>query len=117
MNELVFTPAGILELLSQVDELKDYNISVVETLDGQLQLQIGDSTYQLSSPAVPEVEVQPEVVEQVEAINQEAYSELNEDEYEVSDTIEGGLISEFVKAVKLGGMLRLAAKVIPKNLL
>lgn len=119
MDTVVITPAGLLELLTQVEELKDYNIGVVESLDGQLQLQIGESVYALGDHSAPEVSVAPEVVEQVEDINLEAYQNIEED-IDITDnaqSVEGGLITNIIKAVKVGGMLRLAARVLKNNLL
>lgn len=117
MDTIVLTPAGLLELLTQVDELKDYNIGIVESIDGKLQLQIGESVYELGETA-PEVSVAPEVVEQVEDINLEAYEQIEEDINfnDGSQPVEGGLINSLIKAVKVGGMLRLAAKVLKNNL-
>ena len=117
MDAIVLTPAGLLELLTQVEELKDYNIGIVESLDGNLQLQIGESIYQLGE-AAPAVEVTPDVVEQVEEINLDAYQNIEEDIDFADDgePIEAGLINSLIKAVKVGGMLRLAAKVLKNNL-
>ena len=58
---IIFTPASLLEILNQIDELKDYNISVTETLDGNIQIEIGDSTYQIDTDNIEEVEV-PETI-------------------------------------------------------
>lgn len=44
MSELVFTPASILDLLVQIDELKDYNISLSQPDNDTAYLTIGDST-------------------------------------------------------------------------
>lgn len=117
MDTLVITPAGLLELLTQVDELKDYNIGIVESLDGKLQLQVGQSIYQLGETA-PSVEVSSDVVDQVEDINLEAYQNIEEelDYAESGEPVEAGLINSLIKAVKVGGMLRLAAKVLKNNL-
>lgn len=116
MGEIVFTPAGLVELLSQIAELQNYDVGIVETIDGKLQLQVGDSVYELDGSAnIPEVSAPEDVVDQVEEINLQAYDNLTDD-FEVKQEVEGGLISSFVKALKLGGMLRLAAKVIPGTL-
>ena len=45
MGNLLFTPSAVLDLLVQIDELKDKEVGIVETLDGNLQLSIGDSDY------------------------------------------------------------------------
>ena len=38
MDSIVFTPASLIDLLSQIEELKDYDIGISETIDGQIQL-------------------------------------------------------------------------------
>ena len=45
MEQQLFTPAALLSLLSQIDELKDKQLELTETLDGTMQLCIGDSVY------------------------------------------------------------------------
>ena len=51
MNEIVFTPAGLLDLLSQIDEFKDLDIGLAPTIDDKLQLQIGNSIYTIDNNA------------------------------------------------------------------
>lgn len=117
MNEIVFTPAGLVSLLSKIDEFKDFDVGIVETIDGKLQLQVGESIYELDgSSDIPEVPAPAETVEQVDQINVAAYDALTDDDFDVREGIEAGLITELVKALKVGGMLRLAAKVLPRNL-
>ena len=77
---IIFTPASVLEMLNQIDELKDYNIGVTETLDNKLQIQIGESTYQVENEGLEEVEVPQDIIDEVEDINDEAYEELVDSE-------------------------------------
>ncbi|MDP4120786.1 MAG: hypothetical protein Q8876_07015 [Bacillota bacterium] len=44
----VFTPANILELLSQIHELENCNIEMSEGLDGALQFTIDGSVYEIA---------------------------------------------------------------------
>ena len=46
MGELLLTPATLLDLLSNIDEFKNFTISITETFDGKLQLQVNDSYMQ-----------------------------------------------------------------------
>lgn len=113
--DVVFTTASILEILSQIDELKDYELSITETIDGNIQLQVGDSTYLYEVEHAEEVEAPEEVVDTVEEINQDAYKELVDsgsfDEV-TNDTVESGLIKEAIKSLLLGGAIKLIKKLI-----
>lgn len=114
MESLVFTPAGLLELLLKIDELKDYNITILETIDGKIQLQIGDSIYELDSSESTDVEVDEDVIEEVEDVNVETYQSLEDDiSFETGeDVVESGFLKEAAKALLLGGMIKLSAKLI-----
>lgn len=123
MEQQLFTPAALLSLLSQIDELKDKQIELTETLDGTMQLCIGDSVYAIEDVAPVVFEVEPEVVEQVDDLNEETYSDMQEiGEVEMFDTedddipIEGGILSELFKTLAVGGMVRLTSKLLtPKE--
>ena len=62
-GQLMFTPASVVDLLLQIDELKDKTIIIAETPDGQLQLTVGDSIYMIDDNSSESVEVEEEVVE------------------------------------------------------
>lgn len=114
MNDIVFTPAALLDLLNQIDELKDLDLGITETIDGKIQLQVGDSIYEITSDDAEVVEVPEEVVDSVEEINEDAYRELVEsDSFEESEeTIESGLIKEAIKSLLLGGAIKLIKKLM-----
>ena len=114
MDELVFTPSAVLHLLTEIDELKDKNISLSELSDGNIQISIGDSTYNiLTKGNALEVEVDDEVIETVGEENVQTYEELVEnDNIELSEPVESGLLSGMVKSLLLGGMIRLAPKLL-----
>lgn len=119
MNEVVFTPASVLALLANIDELADYDISLTETLDGGFQLSIGDSYYTLESDNLNEIEVDQDVVQEVDIINEEVYDELG-DQFDLTsypddeslESVESGLLKEAAKSLLLGGMIRLSAKLL-----
>lgn len=116
MNELVFTSAAIIDLLSSIEELKDYQIGVTETLDGGLQVQVGDSIYVIESETISEVETAQRVVEQIDEINTTAYEDMEEKyEMEVTDTVESGIIKELAKTLLIGGVVRMAAKTLKND--
>lgn len=111
---IIFTPASLLEILNQIDELKDYSISVTETLDGNIQIEIGDSRYQIDTDNIEEVEVPEDVVDTVEDINEETYEELvDSEEFEsTEEVVEGGFLKEAIKSLLLGGAVKLIKKLL-----
>lgn len=116
-NEILFTPAALLDFLSQVEELSDKDISVDDN-GSSITITIGESTYEIKNSDAEEVEVAPEVVEEVADINESAYEEIEDVEYtEIDDeeTVEGGIISEALKTLAVGGMVRLTSKLLGKD--
>lgn len=118
MEQIVFTPSSIVDLLSKIDELKDYEIGISETIDGNIQLQIGSSVYEISDNHSEEVVVEENVVNTVIDTNMQAYENLDEDGLEVitGEPVESGLIKEIAKSLLVGGMVRLTSKLIGKDL-
>lgn len=123
LNEIVFTSAAVLDLLLKIDELKDYTVGLTETLNGELQLQIGDSIYLIDPNNSTTIRVEDEIVGEIEIQTEEAYNEISEDiacefdepqflDSEISndDIIEGGIIKEIAKSLTLGGLIRFTAK-------
>ena len=108
MAQIVFTPASLLDLLSQIEELGEYNIDVSE-FNNSVEITIGESTYKISPQSAYDVEVDDEVVEDIESINDESYEELGVDTLE---NIEGGLIGTVVKSLLLRGLIKLSSKLI-----
>jgi hypothetical protein len=109
-GQLMFTSAAVVDLLLQIDELKDKTIIIAETPDGQLQLTIGDSIYMIDDDSSETVEVEDEVVDVIEETNSDAFVEI-EEELEISEEpIEGGMIKDAVKSLLLGGMIKFAKK-------
>lgn len=108
-SELVFTPAAILDLLSKIDEFKDFDLSLTEGLDGSLQLRVGDSIYSLASDdSVAEISVEDEIVDEISDINENAYEDLiNEGSATDIEDVESGIIKEALKTLLIGGVVRL----------
>lgn len=113
MEELVFTKSAVLGLLTQIEELKDYEISLTSAGD-ELALTIGDSTYTINTSDAEDVAVEPEVVEEVAEISDEGYDAIDnidiDDEY-----VEGGILKEIAKTLLVGGMIRLTDKLLDKD--
>lgn len=114
MSDIIFTPSGLLELLTQIDELSDVNVGISETVDGDLQLQVGQSTYLISTEEASEVSVDESTVDTIDDIDIATYESLESSgEVELSDEpIEGGLIKSIAKTLLLGGMVKLTAKLL-----
>ena len=105
-TEFMFTPAGLLDLLAQIEELSSYDIGISETLDGNLQLTVGESIYEVTANPV-EVEVTESDFDELVALNEDTYAELAEDyESEETEPIETGLIKELAKTLLIGGVAR-----------
>lgn len=116
-NEILLTPAALLDFLRQVDELADKDIAVDDT-GSALNITIGDSSYSIDLNQAETVEVPDEVIDEVADVADEAYSDLGEAGVDVTDTdedvVEGGLIKEALKTLAVGGLVRLTAKLLGK---
>lgn len=113
MDNVVFTPASVLSLLTKIDELKDVNIGMTETMDGKLQLTVGESVYELEPEVDTSVQVDDSVVDKIENVNQQTYEDLAEDgEVELQEEVTGGVLKEIAKTLLLGGMVRLTGKML-----
>lgn len=115
MNEgILFTPAALLDLLVQIEELKDTDIGITESPDGLIYVKIGSSTYIIDTSNVTEIPVEEEVVETVQDVNEEAYMDLNDSETvsieDDPEVVQSSIIKELAKTLLLGGMVRLSAK-------
>lgn len=117
-NEILLTPAALLDFLRQVDELSDKDISVDET-GSSLTVTIGESSYGIDLNQAEAVEVPEDVVEEVSAVADEAYAELGESGVELTeiedDVVEGGIITEALKTLAIGGLVRLTGKLLGKD--
>ena len=74
MEETVFTTAALLDLLSQIDELSEYEITINE-VGGAVTLSIGDSTYKIAKPT-EQVKIPEKALAEVSAINDGAYESI-----------------------------------------
>jgi hypothetical protein len=116
-NEILFTTASLLDFLQQIDELSDKDIILNED-DSAITVTIGDSTYTINKNDAEEVEVPDDVVDEVSEINESAFEELDDVEYNEIDedeVVEGGIISEALKTLAVGGLVRLAGKILGKD--
>lgn len=112
--DVVFTPAAVLDLLSQIDELQNYNLAFAETPDGDIQITIGESIYKILSETAEEVSVSEDVIDTVEDINEDAYEDLldSEDFESAADVVESGIVKEAIKSLLLGGAIKFIKKLL-----
>ena len=108
MSDIILTPSALLGFLSEIEELKDKEITFNETEDS-LSVVIGDSEYILDASDAPEVEMDEESFEQVQDANEDGYEELGDSIEDVDDVedVEGGVLKELVKTLALGGLIRM----------
>lgn len=113
-EQIMFTPAAVLDLLSQIEELSDVPVGLAETVDGKIQIAVGDSTYIIENSNIDSVDVEPDVIDVIDEANLEAYQDLvDSDAVEYVDDeepINGGIIKEGIKSLLLGGLIRFAGK-------
>lgn len=119
-NEILFTPAALLDFLCQVDEIAEHGVSV-EEINGAIQVTIGQSKYTIDTANAPEIEAPADVVAEVSDINEDTYEEIANTDYEQypdipeDSPIEAGIISEVLKTLAVGGMVRLTSKLVGKD--
>ena len=115
-DQILFTPAAILSILAQIDELKDKDIGITETLDHNLQLQVGETTYEIDPDAASVVNVDDYIISDISEINEEAYDDMIESSQGDMQytTVTSGIIKELVKTLLVGGMVRLTNKILRK---
>lgn len=111
MDELMLTSASLLDILSNIDELNDKDISVNET-DSGIDLSIGDSLYKISSSDAYSISVDQDVVEEISDVADEAYEDLQAEGVDISERVEGGPIKEIVKTLLIGGMIKITANML-----
>lgn len=116
MDTLMFTPAGVLDLLSKIDELKDLDLSITETLDGKsLQIQVGDSVYDVEMQHEINIPADDQILMELDDANVEAYENLEDSEIvDLVEPVESGLLKEIAKTLMIGGMVRFLGKEMKK---
>lgn len=113
MDELLFTSASVLDLLSNIEELKDKNLDLQETESG-VTITIGDIAYEIKSSDATEVEVDESTIEEIDEITSDAYDELSTNGVDVDNVeeVQGGPIKTLLKNLLLGGMVKMTAKML-----
>jgi len=122
--QTLFTPAALLSLLLQIEELKNQSvIGVDEDEDGNITVTIGESKYILeNSSAMSYVIAPPATVKEIEVYNRRSYEDIlndidsgvidSESLVVMPDTVEAGIIKEVLKTLLIGGLVRLTGKLL-----
>ena len=112
---ILFTPAALLDLLSQIEEFEEFDLGLSESLSGDLQLQVGNSYYDLQAGNNEvEIELDDMDLEAIEDSNSATYEDLIEDGATSEEPIESGIIKEALKTLMIGGVVRLAKHYLTK---
>lgn len=112
----VFTAASILDLLSQIKELKQYDLSWQE-VDGDLFLHVGDSSYKLDLDHAENIEVDDEVIDDVQDANAEGFDQIPDlVTTDDSATVEAGPIANLLKTLTIGGIVRFGNKILKDDI-
>lgn len=111
-ESILFTPAAVLDLLCQIDELSHLDIGMTETMDGKFQCQIGDSIYEIDSSNATDIKLDDDIVDKIEDTNEQAYDEIVSEFDDTYQPIESGIIKELAKTLLLGGMIRIGSKML-----
>ena len=120
-EQTLFTSAAVLDLLAQIDELKDKEVYLVETSTG-FNVNIGDSTYNIQAESPIEIEVDTETIDEIADGTIDAYIDMAEDnkisleEHEFDNTVEGGPIKSLLKTLFIGGLVKMGSKAIGKDI-
>lgn len=123
MGEVVFTSGALLDLLSQIDELKGKNIALGTAPGRTPELYIDDTTYRLSESGVEDIEVDKETVRDVATLSNETFDEIEsrgepvKDNYEDEDLepVESGIVKQAIKTLLIGGLVRLTSKLLKQE--
>lgn len=114
MDEILFTPAAVIGLLTQIEELKSSDISFNEET---MSLSIGDTDYNIEADVAVDVDVDRYTIQKVAQVNEEGYEDLQQEGVEIIDDVpvEGGIVKELVKTLLIGGMVRLNNKYMSQD--
>lgn len=113
MSDILFTPAAVLDMLSQIDELNDKELGLEENDDINLVFTIGDSRYEISGKRATRVHTDSKNYESAMDADDECLHDLEEeDRIDIQDAVEGGIIKETVKTLLVGGLVRLTSRLV-----
>lgn len=110
-RSFVMTSSGLAALLSQIEELKDADISLSVESDGWT-VQIGDATYKIENPAPSEIAVSEDAIEDLEEIDEDCWEDVEDG---IIEPVNGGVLKEVLKTLAVGGLVRLTKDALLKS--
>lgn len=113
MTDILFTPAAVLDMLSQIDELKDMELGLEEDDDFNLVFSIGDSRYEISGKKATQVHTDSTNYETAMDADDECLHDLaQKDKIDIQEDVEGGIVKETIKTLLVGGLVRLTSRLV-----
>ena len=118
MEKKLYTAASIVDMLYKIEELKEHNIEANIHEDGSFTLAIDGSSYEFveDETTVVDADTTNDMIEEITEAENDAVVNIEETEvFDTSDMIqdtevESGIITEALKTLAIGGMVRLGAK-------
>lgn len=111
MASILFTPAAVLDLLTQIRELEDYEISLIQS-DDKVGIQIGKSNYRIEGSDILDIKVSKSDESNVDEVNDSTLQSM-EDSGDIDlEPVESGILKQLAKTLLVGGLVRLSAKLL-----
>lgn len=118
MDEILFTPVAVLNLLHSISELEGCDIELVETSEGKIQFAINESLYNVDTSSAVVIDAPEETVAEVQEVNDSEYSDIVDSSYTAdmvsigNEDINSGIVKEVAKTLLVGGLVRLTSKLL-----
>ena len=119
MDEILFTPVAVLDLLQKIDELSECELEMIETLDGRIQLSVNESLYDIDTSSATVIDAPEATVSEIQYVNESEYFDIVDSSYiadmvSMNNNINSGIIKEVAKTLLVGGLVRLTSKLIKR---
>ena len=112
MDEVLFSSASLLTILSSIEELDADSIGVDQDETG-ITITIDDKRYRFNfnNESTADIKVSDSEMEDAEDAIDSEFAENSEDEDDL-EPVEGGLIKDTLKTLLVGGLVRLTSKLL-----
>lgn len=111
MASILFTPAAVLDLLTQIRELEDYEISLIQS-DDKVGIKIGKSNYRIEGSDILDIKVSKSDESNIDEVNDSTLQSM-EDSGDIDlEPVESGILKQLAKTLLVGGLVRLSAKLL-----
>lgn len=115
MADILFTPASVLDLLTQISELNEIDISMTES-EESITFEIGENIYKITDESAIDVTVSEEDYNAVQDTQDEVLQDLESEGIAVSDDapVEAGILKGLLDAITIGGLVKLGVDILKK---